>query len=102
MGKKLRDLITDEGRQAELLEATAQDEPLPSHVKVSRPGMARSKVLQVRLNPEELEALERFAAERDLPVSTVARSAIMRYLNPPKDVDAVRLVDEFSRFLANR
>ncbi|MCG5433480.1 hypothetical protein LV457_14455 [Mycobacterium sp. MYCO198283] len=54
------------------------DRPLPEHVTVSRPNRARSKVLQVRLNPEELEALERVAERRGLPVSTVAREQLLR------------------------
>ncbi|MGV0607366.1 hypothetical protein [Mycolicibacterium sp. XJ1904] len=44
------------GAEAEAAEADQTDRPLPPHVKVSRPNQARSKVLQVRLNPEEFDA----------------------------------------------
>lgn len=60
---------------------TDPDAPLPAHVKVSRPGRARSKVLQVRLNPEEMAALEAIAERRELPVSTVAREQVLRLLD---------------------
>jgi hypothetical protein len=72
-------------RQEELarLEAEAMrldDEPLPEGVEYQRPGHARSKVLQVRLNPEEYEAVEQEAARRELPVSTLVRSWILERL----------------------
>lgn len=57
---------------------TDPDAPLPANVKVSQPGRARSKVLQVRLNPDELAELEAIAERRGLPVSTVAREQILR------------------------
>lgn len=57
------------------------DAPLPAHVKVSRPGHTRSKVLQVRLNPEEMAALEEIAKRRELPASTVVREQILRLLD---------------------
>ncbi|HXS84396.1 MAG TPA: DUF6290 family protein [Mycobacterium sp.] len=56
------------------------DAPLPKHVKVSRPGRARSKVLQVRLNDAEMEALEAIAEGRGLPVSTVARERLLELI----------------------
>ena len=58
---------------------------LPPHVRVSQPGRARSKVLQVRLNPEELAALETIAERRALPVSTVARAALLRLVAEEAD-----------------
>ena len=68
--------------EAEAIAAAETDEddgaPLPDHVTVTRPGLARSKVLQVRLNPDEYEAVERVAAARDLLVSTVARGWVLR------------------------
>jgi hypothetical protein len=63
------------------LEAEAMrlsDEPLPEGVVYERPGHARSKILQVRLNPEEYEAVEQEAARRQLPVSTLVRSWILQ------------------------
>jgi uncharacterized protein YbaP (TraB family) len=45
--------------------------------RVSRPNRVRSRVLQVRLNPEELAAVEAIAAARGLPASTVARERLL-------------------------
>lgn len=77
---ELRKLIEQEAESAEAARGQEFDGPLPDHVKVSRPGRARSKVLQVRLNPDELDALEAIAARRDLPVSTIAREQILKLL----------------------
>lgn len=78
--KELRDLMDAEAEAA----ANEPDEddgtPLPDDVTVTRPGRARSKVLQVRLNPEELEAVERIAAKQGLPASTVARERLLRMI----------------------
>lgn len=78
--KEFRDLMDDEARAAE--EAPDEDDgqpPIP-RVTVSRPNRARSKVLQVRLNPDEFEAIERIAEARELPVSTVAREQLLKLL----------------------
>ncbi|HEY6819250.1 MAG TPA: hypothetical protein VI196_07700 [Mycobacterium sp.] len=69
--------------------------------KISR-GNGRSKVLQVRLNPEELAELERVADQRGLPTSTVAREAIIRLIRPEvaRTAAANRLIDDFARYVA--
>jgi hypothetical protein len=78
--------------EAEAIAAAETDEDdgasLPDHVKVSRPGRARSRVLQVRLNPDEYEALERIAAVRDLPVSTIARAQLLEMVRSERSRDA--------------
>lgn len=80
--KELRDLIDQETEAAEAARGQEWDGPLPDHVKVSRPNQARSKVLQIRLNPEDFEALEAIATRRDLPVSTIAREQLLKLLAP--------------------
>lgn len=80
MSKSLEDRLAEIGDEAEAGEEDQTVRPLPPHVQVSRPGHARSKVLQVRLNPEEMAALEAIAERRELPVSTVAREQILRLL----------------------
>lgn len=78
MGKRLEQALA-EADDIEAAEFTADpDAPIPAHVTVTRPNRARSKVLQVRLNPDEMEAVERIAAQRDLPPSTVARDWLLR------------------------
>ena len=75
--------------------------PLADSAKISR-GNGRSKVLQVRLNPDELAELERVAAQRGLPTSTVAREAIIRLIRPEvaRTAAANRLIDNFARYVA--
>jgi len=79
MSKNIDDLLTEIGDEAEAAEANQADKPIPAHVKIIR-GNPRSKVLQVRLNPEELAALERIAQSRELPVSTIAREQLLRLI----------------------
>ncbi|MBP2454829.1 hypothetical protein [Mycolicibacterium lutetiense] len=77
--EELRALMDEEARAAEAAAAEDIDDgaPLPAHVKASRPNRARSKVLQVRLNPDEMESLEMIAYVRHQPVSTVAREELL-------------------------
>lgn len=75
--QSLEERLAAIGNEAEAGELDQTDRPLPPHVKVSQPGHARSKVLQVRLNPEELAALEALAERRGLPVSTLARAQLL-------------------------
>jgi hypothetical protein len=75
--------------------------PIGDSARISR-GNGRSKVLQVRLNPDELAELERVAAQRGLPTSTVAREAITRLIRPEvaRTAAANRLIDDFARYVA--
>lgn len=77
MSESFDDRLAQIGAEAEAAESDQTDRPLPAHVNVTRPGRARSKVLQVRLNSDEFEALETIAAARGLPVSTVAREQLL-------------------------
>lgn len=77
---KLDDLLAAEAAAAEAFEED-QSAPYPDHVKISQPNRARSKVLQVRLNPGEFEAIERIAAARGLPPSTVARERLLAMIH---------------------
>ena len=66
------------GDEAEAGEDDQSVKPIPGHVKVTR-GNPRSKVLQVRLNPDELDALKA-SPPADLPVSTIAREHLLRLI----------------------
>ncbi|AXQ63260.1 DNA binding protein [Mycobacterium phage Collard] len=57
-------------------------------VKVTRGG-PRTRVLQIRLNDDELAELERRAGDRDLPASTVAREILLRALFPRPAADTL-------------
>ncbi len=61
-------------------------------------GDAHSKTLQVLLNVEELEELERVAAHRGLSTSAVAREAILRLVRAeaaPSSVEDRRLAQDW-------
>ena len=81
---KLEELLDAEGAAAEASEADQQS-PLPEGVKVTR-GQGRAKTLQVRLNEDELAELAALAADRGLPVSTVARQLLLQALSPADDL----------------
>lgn len=74
--------------EAEHAEATRND-PLPAGVVWTRPGLARSVTFSLRLNPEELAALQDYAQAQGVPASTIARGWIVARLaaesNGPDD-----------------
>lgn len=80
---ELRAQMDEEARISEsaAYDDSDADAPLPDHVQVSRPNRSRSKVLQVRLNDDEFEAIESIAAARHVPVSTVARDQLISLIN---------------------
>lgn len=97
--KSKKDLTAVLAEEAETIDAD-RDAAITDATTVTR-GHARSKTLQVRLNPDELEELERVAASRGLPTSTVAREAILHLIRPAlaRSAAARRLVDNFARYL---
>lgn len=67
--------------------------------KVTR-GHRRAKTLQVRLNAEELGALETLAEQRGLPVSTLARDLLLTQL-AASDTSTERLIARLRADLEN-
>jgi hypothetical protein len=65
--------------EAEHAEATRNDPP-PAGVVWTRPGLARSVTFSLRLNPEELAALQDYAQAQGVPASTIARGWIVARL----------------------
>jgi Ribbon-helix-helix protein, copG family len=103
MGKSERgsiDRILDEAAADAEAGEDDLDVEFPAHVKITRGG-PRTRVLQVRLNDDELAALEALAESRGLPPSTVVRELILNALNPaPAQAAATRrLVGEFKQYL---
>lgn len=94
--KEIAALLEEE---AEAIDAD-RDAPITDAATVTR-GHGRSKTLQIRLNPEELEELERVAASRGLPTSTVAREAVLRLVRPAeaRSADRRRIADQLVRYL---
>lgn len=93
---KLKDLLDDEGAAVEAAEAD-QESPLRADVKVTR-GHDRAKTLQIRLNEGELRELVALAADRGLPVSTVARQLLLQSLAPADDLKSA--LDRLERDIA--
>jgi uncharacterized protein YbaP (TraB family) len=83
---ELRALMDAEAAAAEAADDVDDGAPLPAGT-VSRPNVARSRVLQVRLNPEELAALEELAVRRGLPVSTIARAHLLGLIRESAELD---------------
>jgi hypothetical protein len=54
-----------------------RDAPIPAGATLSRPNRARSAVYSIRLDPDEVVALQTIAEAADLPPSTLARSWIV-------------------------
>ncbi len=73
-------------------EAT-RDEPLSPHA--IRP--ARARVLSIRLNPDEFEALNRHADQLELPASTLVRGWILTQLRADTDASPAATVDRIAR-----
>lgn len=83
---ELEKLLREEAEHAE----THQDEPAGPETTVSRPGHARSRVYSVRLNPDEVTALQEHAENAGLPASTLVRSWIIERLRANGEAPDIR------------
>ncbi|MCW0191166.1 MULTISPECIES: plasmid mobilization protein [Rhodococcus erythropolis group] len=73
---------------------SAPDAEARSDVRVTR-GHGRTRVLQVRLNADELAEMQARADQQGLPVSTVARTMLLDQLRA--DTDPHRLARDLHR-----
>jgi len=80
MTKDIAKVLAAESQAAEEAEERGEQLRGLSEVRVTR-GHSRSRVLQIRLNSDELERLEILAEERGLPTSTVARALLLQSLD---------------------
>jgi len=71
-------------QEAEAAEAD-RDAPLPAGAVLSRPNRGRSTVYSIRLNPEEVAALQDLADAANVPSSTLARSWIVERIREEKE-----------------
>ncbi|HEY3529658.1 MAG TPA: hypothetical protein VGK78_10945 [Nocardioides sp.] len=86
MKEKIDDLLAAEAKAVEEAEAGSDpNEPLPSHVKVTR-GYPRARNLQVRFREDEFDDLTQYAEQRGLPVSTVVRALVLQAIAPADDL----------------
>lgn len=99
MSKSIKEILDEEAAAAESTKDSL-DVEIPPHVTISRGG-PRTRVLQVRVNDDELAAVEALAQKRNLPPSTVVREMILNALNPAAAQVAARqqLVGDFERYL---
>jgi len=75
-------VLAEEGEAAE----QNKDAEVTPATKVSRPGRQRSTVFSVRLNDEEMAALQAEAEAQGVPASTLARAMIVRQLPAPERI----------------
>jgi predicted transcriptional regulator len=54
-----------------------RDAPIPEGASVTRPNRRRSTVYSIRLNPDEVSALQSLADAAGVPASTLARAWIV-------------------------
>ena len=75
---ELRRLLKAEAEHAE----ASKDEPIPGEAlaRATRPGQARSVMFSLRLNPDELAAVQALAESQGVPASTLARGWIVQRL----------------------
>lgn len=86
--EELAELLRQEAEHAE----QTRDDPYPPNAKGTRPGRSRSVVYSVRLDPEEVAALERLAAQTGLPASSLVRSWIIENTSAGPVSEKVRRV----------
>lgn len=73
----------------EMLAAAGDEaERTPTPTGGTRPGRGRSVMFSIRLNPDELEALNHYAEQEGLPARTLARAWILQALERRDTIDA--------------
>jgi hypothetical protein len=74
--RTLHKLIDTEDDHAE----AHRGDPIPATARGTRPHRAKSGMLSLRLNPDELAAVQNLARERDVPASALVRGWIVQQL----------------------
>jgi len=72
----LHDLIDDEAEHAE----ADRGDPIPAASGGTRPNRSKSGMLSLRLNPDELKAVQELARQREVPASALVRGWILQRL----------------------
>lgn len=75
---ELRRLLDEEAEHAE----ATKDEPIPASAlaRATRPNRGKSVMFSLRLNPDELAAVQALAEDQGVPASTLVRGWIARQL----------------------
>jgi len=87
----LQRLITEEAEYAE----AHRDDPIPPDARATRPNRAKSVMFSLRLNPDELTAVQDLARESDIPASALVRGWIVQRLAAERSAptDTATVVD---------
>ncbi len=89
MSSDLQRLITEEADYAE----QHRDDPIPADARATRPNRAKSVMFSLRLNPDEMAAVQDLAHESNVPASALVRGWITQRLaaerNAPTDTATV-------------
>jgi len=88
--------MTEAKQLVEQIAAEAEasmNDPMPPGTVYTRPNRAKSVTFSLRLNPDELAAVQQLADERDVPASALVRGWIVQRLaaerNTPTDTAMV-------------
>jgi hypothetical protein len=75
---ELRRLLDEEAEHAE----ATKDDPIPADAlaRATRPNRGKSVMFSLRLNPDELAAVQALAEDQGVPASTLVRGWIVRQL----------------------
>jgi hypothetical protein len=75
---ELRRLLDEEAEHAE----ATKDEPIPADAlaRATRPNRGKSVMFSLRLQPDELAAVQALAEDQGVPASTLVRGWIVRQL----------------------
>jgi len=89
MMNDLERLLSEEAEYAE----QHREDPIPADARATRPNRTKSVMFSLRLNPDELAAVQELARESDIPASALVRGWIVQRLdadrNTPTDTAAV-------------
>lgn len=88
----LDELLADEAEHAE----QHRNDPSPPGAKGRRPNRAKSEMFSLRLNPEELGAVQDLARRAGVPVSALVRGWIVQRVAAERGTsnDAAAVVDQ--------
>ncbi len=81
--------MTDAKQLVEQIAAEAEatmDDPMPEGTVYTQPNRAKSVTFSLRLNPDELAAVQDLAGDRGIPASTLVRGWIVRQLAAERSV----------------
>jgi hypothetical protein len=91
MSKDVKKVVDQIAAEAE----ATMDDLMPADATWTRPNRAKSVMFSLRLNPDELAAVQELAQDRDVPASALVRGWIVQRLAAERSAptDAAAVVD---------